>query len=214
MKMSVVIPCYNEEITIGKVIEDYLNYFDSIYIINNNCTDKTVEIAKQYKINIINVSIQGKGAAIKEAFNQIDDDVIILTDGDSTYSAYDSYILSKYLITQNLDMCIGNRMNTGYFNENQKINCIGNKIFSSIATKKYKQYIPDLLSGSRVLSKNFFKNIDIKHNGFEIETELTKLCIQNNYKLDFLDITYKARPKNSKSSIHIIRDGIKILKTI
>ena len=214
MTMSVIIPCYNEEITIGRVIEDYLNYFDSIYIINNNCTDKTIEICKQYNVNIIDVSIQGKGAAIREAFKQINDDVIILTDGDYTYSAYDSYILSKYLIEQNLDMCIGNRMNTGYFNDNQKINYIGNKFFSSIATKKYKQYIPDLLSGNRVLSKNFYKNIKIKHNGFEIETELTKLCIQNNYKLDFLDITYKARPENSKSSIHIIRDGIKILKTI
>lgn len=212
MSVAVVIPCYNEEITIASVIKDYLDYFnqDEIYIIDNNSSDKSIEIAKQFNINILNETTQGKGAVIKNAFNTINTDYILLTDCDSTYSAEDSYILYRYIQDKELDMVIGNRLNSGYFNSKQKLNGFGNRLFSKIASKKKKTYVADLLSGSRVLSKSFYKNVNILHNGFEIETELT---LKAN-TIDFLDISYKSRPDDSKSNLHILKDGIRILLTL
>lgn len=214
MKIAVIIPCYNEEQTIKAVINDYKLFFDDIYVIDNNCTDNTVEIAKNCGANIIVESKKGKGNAIRTAFNEIDADVVVLTDGDSTYTAEDSNVLTKYLIERDFDMIIGNRLNSNYFNQYQKINGFGNKLFSKLASKIYKTDVLDLLSGSRVLSRKFYKNITLKYNGFEVETELTKLCLSEDYNLDFLDINYLSRPANSQSSLHIFKDGLKILYTL
>ena len=216
MKIAVVIPCYNEEKTIKNVIMDYKQYFDDIYIIDNNSTDKTFEIAISCGANVISEHKQGKGATIRTAFDIIDADYIVLTDGDSTYLAKDSRKLVDNLIisNSNVQMIVGNRLSSNYFKKHQKLHGIGNKLFSKIASIKYKQPILDLLSGSRVVKKTFYKNIDIIYNGFQIETELTKKCIKNNYKIEYLDIDYLPRPKNSKSSIHTIKDGLKILFTI
>lgn len=106
-------------------------------------------------------------------------------------------------------MIIGNRMSSGYFNKNQKIHGVGNKLFSRLATRKYKKPVYDLLSGSRVLTRSFYKNVELNKNGFEVETELTKKC--NNFT--FIDINYVERI-HSKSKIHTIKDGFKILKTL
>lgn len=214
MNIAVVIPCYNEEQTIAAVVEDYKQYFDTIYVIDNNSTDKTAEYATTAGAIVIKQVLQGKGATIRYAFNSIDSDIIVLTDGDSTYLARDSKVLTDYLIKHNLDMIVGNRLASGYFKEHQKIHGFGNKLFCKMASNMLKVPIKDLLSGSRVLSKTFYKNIDIIYNGFEIETELTKKCVQGNYKLDYLDIDYLERPENSKSSLHTFRDGFKILKAL
>ena len=214
MKTAVIIPCYNEEYTIRAVIEDYQQYFDDIYVIDNNCTDSTVEIATKCGANIITETKQGKGAAIRAAFNEIDADIVVLTEGDSTYEAQDSDVLVRYAVEHDYDMVIGNRLNSSYFNQNQKFRLFGNRLFSKLATKKYKCSIFDLLSGSRVLSKDLYKAIVIKHNGFKLETELTKYAVLNEYNIDFLDINYNERSKDNKSILHIIKDGLKILVSI
>lgn len=212
MSLAVIIPCYNEETTIENVIKDYMIYFDAkdIYIMNNNSTDKSVEIAKQYDVNVLNVYRQGKGAVLKYAFDKFEVDYLILTDCDSTYSAQDSFVLYQYILSHNYDMVVGNRLNSGYFNNHQKFNGFGNRLFSNIASKKMKTYIADLMSGSRVLSKACYKNLNIKHSGFEIETEIT-LQTKN---IAFLDIDYRARPENSHSSLNSIIDGFKILRVL
>lgn len=214
LEIAVVIPCYNEEQTISNVIKDYQQYFNTIYVIDNNSIDKTYEIAKNCGAIVLKENIQGKGATIRSAFNKINADIIVLTDGDSTYLAKDSNILCNYLIENDLDMVIGNRLNSGYFKKHQIIHGIGNSLLSKLATKKLNVSIKDLLSGSRVLKRTFYQNIDIIDNGFEIETELTKHCVLNNYKLEFIDIDYLKRPKNSKSSINTFKDGFKILKVL
>lgn len=211
--VAVVIPCYNEEATIENVIQDYSTYFDlsDIYIINNNSTDKSIDIAKNLGVNIINESIQGKGAAIRRAFIDIDTDYIVITDCDSTYTAEDSYCLYYYAKNNpELEMVVGNRLNSGYFTKHQKINGFGNKLFSNMASKRKHITISDLLSGSRVVSKKLYKYITINYNGFEIETELTLKAIN----IDYLDINYYARPANSHSSLSIIKDGYKIFKVL
>ena len=215
MKVAVVIPCYNEEITIKSVIEDYKKYFTDIYVIDNNCTDATAAIAKESGVIVLESNIQGKGEAIKTAFDVIDADLIILTDGDSTYLAKDSYNLLVYwLSNQYLEMVVGNRLSSKYFSKQQIINGIGNRLFSKITELKYKTTILDLLSGSRLITKGFYKNMKITHSGFEIETELTVSGIKKNNNIAYIDIDYIARPKNSKSSINIIKDGFAILKYI
>ena len=208
--VAIIIPCYNEEITIANVIDDYKKYFSNIYVVDNNCTDNTVDIAKRAGVNIIKQPIQGKGAAIRKAFKLINTDYIILTDGDCTYKAKDSYKLYKCIKSNNYDMVIGNRLNSKYFKHNQKLHKLANNIFRICASIKFKHNIKDLLSGSRILAKNFYKSVKITKNGFQVETELIKKC--KNYT--FIDIGYYARPKNSKSSIHAVRDSIKILLMI
>ena len=215
MNIAVIIPCYNEEITIEQVIKDYKQYFNQIYVIDNNCTDNTAKIAKNCGAIVIREDLKGKGAAVRTAFEQIDADIVVLTDGDATYFAKDSVKLVERLVERELDMVVGNRISSGYFKHNQKIHGLGNNLFCKIATNKYNMQILDLLSGSRAITKDFYKNIEIEYNGFEIETELTKKCAEDpDMKLDFVDIDYVARPKDSKSSINIIKDGLRILRAI
>ena len=208
--VAVIIPCYNEEATIENVIQDYQKYFNDIYVIDNNSSDRTIEIAVLNDVNVIYCVPQGKGAAIRKGFEELNYDYIIMVDGDSTYSAEDSYKLYTY-IKENpeYDEVVGNRLNSDYFHHNQRFTRFGNKLFSRIASRKLHTEIKDLLSGSRVLKKSFYKHVLIKHNGFEVETELTLQA--NSY---YIDINYFARPENSHSSLHAIRDGFKIFKVL
>lgn len=206
--VTVIIPCYNEETTIEDVITDYQKYFDDILVVDNNCTDNTAKIAEKCGATVIQCNIQGKGAALRTAFNYLDSDYVVLTDGDSTYSAKDSYRLFNYTRYNRLDMTVGNRLASNYFKHNQIIHGFGNRLFSKIASIKYKHKVVDLLSGSRVLSKDFYKSLKLTKNGFEVETEITKQC----KRYEFLNISYNKRP--TKSKLHTFKDGFKILKEI
>lgn len=215
MDIAVVIPCCNEEISIKNVILDYQQYFERIYVIDNNCTDNTIPIATSLGAIVIKAPIKGKGAAIRKAFEALDEELLVLTDGDCTYSASDSNHLVQTMLEAKVDMVVGNRLSSEYFKHNQIINGFGNRVFSFIASKKYKTKVPDLLSGSRVVRKQFYKNISILNDGFEVETELTKQCIlSEDYRIMYENISYSRRLEGSESSIHILKDGFKILKTI
>lgn len=211
MSVAVVIPCWNEELCIRRVLEDYLQFFDNIYIIDNNSTDNSIKIAQEYNVNIIPEYTQGKGATIRKAFKELNYNYLVLTDCDCTYSAEDSYKLYQYIRKhKKVDMVIGNRLSSDYFKHKQKFNGFGNILFSKIASLKKRHNIKDLLSGSRVVARRFYKNITIEHNEFEVETELT---LKANH-IKFIDIDYKSRPKNSISNLNAIKDGWKIFKTL
>lgn len=206
--VAVVIPCYNEEVTIANVIADYSKYFSTIYVIDNNSTDNSIKLAKKAGAKVLRCPIQGKGAVLRYAFKKLNEDYLVLVDGDSTYSAFDSYRLYYYMITHSkYDEVVGNRLNSGYFNSKQKINGLGNKIFSMLASRKMGYRVRDLLSGSRVLKKSFYKTLRLNYNGFEVETEIT---LQSN-KSYYIDISYFARPENSYSSLNCFVDGFLIL---
>lgn len=217
-EIAVLIPCYNEEKTIGKVIKDFKKELpkSKIYVYDNNSTDNTIEIAKQAGAIVRYEHNQGKGNVIQTMFKEIDADVYIIVDGDDTYPADEINKLLQPVIDNNVDMAIGDRLSNGsYKKENKKIfHNIGNNIIKDIINLKYNANLKDILTGYRVLNKKIVKELSLESKGFEIETELTIKSLKNKYRILEIPITYRDRPEGSYSKIRTFKDGMKILKTI
>lgn len=213
--IAILIPCLNEEQTIKSVIDGFKPYNVNIYVYDNNSTDNTSQIAKECGVNVGFTSQKGKGNVVRQMFNEIDADIYVLIDGDNTYFADDfPKMLDKYNQTK-CDMLVGDRLSSTYFIENKKIlHNIGNKLVKWLINHKYKTNISDIMSGYRILSKEFVQNINIQSNEFEIETEMTIFALKNNYHIESISIQYKDRPNGSISKINTIKDGFKIIKYI
>lgn len=219
-KIVVLIPCYNEEKTIKKVIEDFLslNCIDKIYVCDNNSTDNSAKIIKSFtdlKVNYIFEQRQGKGFAIKKCFQEVDADCYILIDGDDTYSISSAEQMINLIKNQNYDMVTGDRLSTNYHQENKRpFHSFGNNLVRQIINLLFNSKIKDAMSGYRAFSKNFVKTTSFISNGFEIETEMTVLALHYNYKIKEIPIMYKNRIKGSVSKLNTFSDGFKVLKTI
>ena len=219
-KIVVLIPCYNEEKTIKKVIEDFSNELPQaqIYMYDNNSTDRTVEVVKSLNKNVIiaNEYNQGKGNVVRRMFNEIDADVYILVDGDDTYPAEAINQLLLPIIEKRADMTVGDRLsNESYKNTNKRMfHEFGNNIVKKLINLIFNSNINDVMSGYRVFNKSFVKSIQIQSNGFEIETEMTIFALENQLRIEEIPIEYRDRPKGSHSKLHTIKDGIKIIKKI
>ena len=216
-KVAVLIPCYNEEKTIGTVIEDFNKYlpYAKIYVYDNNSTDNTYKIASSYKNVIVKKEKKrGKGNVIKKMFKDIKADIYLLVDGDNTYHAKDAQKLIDG-INNGYDMIIGDRLSCDYFKVNtRKLHGFGNKVITFIINLFYHSNITDSLSGFRALSKEFVNKLNIESNNFEIETEICIKAIRGLYKIGEVPITYTDRIEGSVSKLNTIKDGFKILKFI
>lgn len=215
-KIAIIIPCYNEELTIAKVVQDFnKNLPDAdIYVYNNNSTDDTIKEAKKGKVIIRNCYIQGKGAVIRQALQEVEADIYIFIDGDDTYSVTDVFKMIE-LINNGADMVIGDRLSSTYFIENKRpFHNFGNKLVRWIVNKLFSKdkYINDIMTGYRALSKKTAKAFPCISNGFEIETELTAWALYNNLNIKEFSIIYKDRPNGSKSKLNTYKDGIKVIK--
>jgi len=223
MKISVLIPCYNEEKTIEKVINDFRKELkDSyIYVYDNNSIDKTYDIV--YNIAQIDKRVfikkepyQGKGNVLRRMFQDIDSDIYILVDGDDTYPAEFVHKMIEPIIKKEADMVIGDRLSNGsYIKENKRIfHDFGNKLVIYLINKLFKANLKDIMSGYRVFNKEFVKNMSILSNGFEVETEITISSLDKKFILKEIPIKYRNRPEGSYSKLNTFSDGIKVLKTI
>ena len=172
MKIAVLIPCYNEELTIKKVVEDFKKELPEaeIYVYDNNCTDKTANIAKQAGAIVKQETKQGKGNVVKAMFNQIDADIYVMVDGDDTYNAKDVHKLIQTLITENADMVVGDRIKNGdYKKENKRtLHVPGNSIVKWLVNSLFKTNYNDVMTGYRVFNKKFVKTIQLETKKFEI----------------------------------------------
>lgn len=216
-KIAVLIPCYNEELTIETVVKDYKQALPmaEVYVYDNNSKDRTVEKAREAGAIIRYEKTQGKGAVIRKMFYDIDADIYVMVDGDDTYPTDNITQLINLLIEGNYDLVIGDRLESGYFKENKKItHSIGNKIVPFMINCFYKTGVHDVMSGSRVFSKKFVKNFPAKYDGFETETEMIIYASQNHLRVGSYPIPYRDRPKGSKSKVNSIRDGMKIIALI
>lgn len=222
--IAIVIPVYNEEKTIEKVIKSFFDLKKdlSIYVIDNNSNDRTLEIVEKTSkdlnitINILSVEKQGKANAVREALRIIDSQVYVLIDGDNTYSAHDLDKLIEPVIKDGVDMVVGNRFTEGgYEKENKRIfHNFGNKLVRRLINFLYKSDLKDIMSGYRALSRKFVKNFPIMSEGFELETEMTLHCLDKKFKIKEVPISYKDREAGSFSKLSTFKDGFKILKTI
>lgn len=216
-KIAILIPCFNEEKTIEKVIKDYHKALPTadIYVYDNNSTDKTAEIAKKAGAIVKHEYRQGKGNVIRSMFRQIDADCYLMIDGDDTYPADNAKEMCDLILNEKADMVIGDRLSSTYFSENKRpFHNFGNKIVKLLINKIFKNKIKDIMTGYRAFSYDFVKGFPVLSKGFEIETEMTIHAVDKNYKLVEIPVKYRDRPEGSSSKLNTYSDGIKVLKTI
>jgi len=215
LNIAIIIPCFNEEITIQKVIQDFkqieLNL--SIYVFDNNCTDNTAQIAKQSGVTVVHSPHQGKGSVINHAFSIINADVYIIADGDDQCDTSVIPDAVRKLTTEHLDMLTLVRIpkNKSTYRLGHMF---GNKVLTKLTHIFFKNTCSDVLGGYRVFSKAFVKSFPGHSRGFEIEIELSVFASQMRLRTGEMFVSYRARPKGSVSKLHTIRDGIRILLTI
>ena len=216
-KIAVLIPCYNESKTIKKVIEDFKRELPeaTIYVYDNNSSDNTAEIAKKAGAIVRTERKQGKGNVIRTMFREIDAECYIMTDGDDTYPAEDAKKMCKEILENNVDMVIGDRLSSTYFEENKRpFHNIGNVIVRLLINMIYKSKIRDVMTGYRAFSYRFVKTFPVLSKGFEIETEMTIHSLDKNLNLENVTIEYRDRPEGSSSKLNTYVDGAKVKKTI
>ena len=215
-KIAVLIPCYNEDITIYKVVTDFKKALPQadIYVYDNNSTDNTIEEAKKAGAIIRTETTQGKGAVVLSMFLDIEADYYILVDGDDTYPAEVSPIMLQKAQDNKVDMLIGDRIsNNTYTTENKRpFHNLGNDLVKKLINKFFKSDLHDILSGYRVFSRRFVKNYTSLISGFEIETDLAIFALHYNFKVSQHQIDYRDRPEGSVSKLNTFSDGYKVLK--
>lgn len=218
MKIAVLIPCYNEELTIEKVINDFKKELpeSDIYVYNNNSKDKTKEIATNLGVIVKDEYKQGKGNVVRSMFYDIDADIYVMVDGDDTYPAEFVHELIKPVANGEVDMCIGDRLSNGtYQKENKRpFHEFGNNIVKKSINVLFKTELKDIMTGYRVFNKKFVKNMPVMSPKFEIETEMSLYALDKKYIIKEIPIIYRDRPEGSESKLNTVSDGIKVVKTI
>lgn len=218
MKIAVLVPCYNEELTIAKVIKDFKKELPEaeIYVYDNNSKDKTSQIATENGAIVRRERRQGKGNVVRSMFRDIDADCYIMVDGDDTYPSEFVHKLIQPISNGEADMVIGDRLSNGtYTNENKRaFHDFGNKLVRNLINKLFSSNINDIMTGYRAFDREFVKNIPILRGGFEIETEMSIHALDKNFLLKEIPIDYRDRPEGSFSKLNTYRDGLRVLRTI
>ena len=216
-KIAVLIPCYNESKTIEKVVKDFKAVLPeaTIYVYDNNSSDGTDEIARAAGAEVRYEYQQGKGNVIRSMFRDIDAECYIMTDGDDTYPADNAREMVKQVLERNVDMVVGDRLSSTYFEENKRpFHNLGNSIVRASINHLFKSDIKDIMTGYRAFSYKFVKTFPVLSKGFEIETEMSIHAIDKNMHLTNVIIEYRDRPEGSVSKLNTYSDGFKVLRTI
>ncbi|MGO3733173.1 MAG: glycosyltransferase family 2 protein [Vagococcus sp.] len=216
--IAILVPCYNEEQTIEKVIVDFKKELPdaTIYVYDNNSTDNTASVSKKAGAVVKTEFRQGKGNVVRSMFSDIEADYYIMVDGDDTYPADAVHQLLDSLRNGKSDMVIGDRLSNGtYASENKRsFHGFGNNLVRGSINFLYKSNINDIMTGYRGFNKYFVKNFPVLSPGFEIETELTIHSVDNSFLIEEIQIDYRDRPEGSESKLNTLSDGYKVLKTI
>ncbi|SEL97728.1 Glycosyltransferase involved in cell wall bisynthesis [Butyrivibrio sp. ob235] len=216
-KIAVLIPCYNEEKTIEKVVNDFKCSLPEavVYVYDNNSSDRTTELAKRAGAVVRHEYIQGKGNVIRRMFREIDAECYIMTDGDDTYPAEYSRKMTALVLEKNVDMVVGDRLSSTYFSENKRpFHNFGNSLVRKSINLLFHNDIKDIMTGYRAFSYEFAKTFPILSEGFEIETEMSIHAVDKNMYVENVVIDYRDRPEGSESKLNTYSDGLKVLKTI
>lgn len=216
--IAILIPCYNESLTITKVISDFKRELPNarIVVLNNRSTDNSAQLAQEAGAEVIFVATQGKGAVVRDAFRSINADAYVMVDGDDTYPAEAVHELLEALREENADMVIGDRLSNGtYAQENKRgFHDFGNNLVRWLVNHCFKSNLHDIMTGYRIFSRRFVKNIPILSNGFEVETEITIAALDRRLRIVEVPIIYRDRPNGSFSKLNTFKDGFRVLKTI
>lgn len=216
-KIAVLIPCYNEEKTIYKVVTDWKKELPDavIYVYDNNSNDKTAELARKAGAVVRHEYRQGKGNVIRSMFREIDAECYLMIDGDDTYPAEYGKEMVDLVVRKKVDMVVGDRLSSTYFEENKRpFHNLGNSLVRGSINRLFKSNIRDIMTGYRAFSYSFVKTFPVLSKGFEIETEMSIHAVDKNMLIENIIIDYRDRPEGSESKLNTYSDGAKVLKTI
>lgn len=216
-KIAVLIPCYNEAVTVQKVVRDFHRVLPEavIYVYDNNSTDKTAELAAEAGAVVRHEYQQGKGNVIRRMFREVDAECYIMVDGDDTYPADAAPAMAQKVLERKADMVVGDRLSSTYFEENKRpFHNMGNTLVRWAINTLFHTSIKDVMTGYRAFSYQFVKTFPVLSKGFEIETEMSIHAADKNMYVENVVIEYRDRPEGSKSKLNTCVDGIKVLVTI
>lgn len=214
-RIAVLIPCHNEEAAIGKVVAAFARELPSatIYVYDNNSTDRTIEVARAAGAFVSVERLQGKGNVVRRMFSDIEADAYVLVDGDDTYEAASAVPMLHMLFAEGIDMVTGTRV-TNIAAAYRRGHRFGNVMLTGIVRSIFGDRITDMLSGYRVFSRRFVKSFPALSSGFETETELTIHALELKMPLGELETPYRDRGEGSTSKLNTYKDGARILATI
>jgi glycosyltransferase involved in cell wall biosynthesis len=214
-RIAIILPAFNEELTVIGTINSFYDALPeaSIWVINNNSTDDTEKLVREFFKNnntnggLINELQQGKGAALRRAFLEIDADIYVICDADMTYPAESLDNLLYPVINGECDISIGDRLKRGYYaqSNNRNFHQFGNWLVTFLVNFLFNAKLSDVMSGYRVFSRRFVKHYPVLVNGFEIETDMTLYALDNFFRIKEIPITYKSRPKGSFSKLNTLK---------
>ena len=214
-KVAVLIPCYNEEQTISKVIAEAKAALPEavVYVYNNNSTDRTAELAREAGAVVRNEYQQGKGNVIRRMFREIDAECYLMIDGDDTYPLNSAREMVDKVLYHNADMVVGDRLSSTYFSENKRpFHNFGNSLMRFGINSLFNSDIKDIMTGYRAFSYEFVKTFPVFSKGFEIETEMTIHAVNYNMQLENVVVEYRDRPEGSVSKLNTFRDGFRVIR--
>ncbi len=215
-RTAVLIPCYNEELTIADVVDRFRAELPDaeIYVFDNNSTDRTAAEAERAGAIVLPVGLQGKGYVVRFMFQHVEADIYVMVDGDGTYPAASVHSLIAPIINNQADMAVGSRLHGQSQSQFKFLNRFGNKLFLSALNSIFKVRLTDILSGYRAFNRKLVKSLPLFGGGFEIETELTIKALERGYRIVEVPIDLSERPTGSSSKIRLVRDGMRIIHTI
>ena len=217
-EVAVLVPCYNEETTVGKVVDDFRAALPGarIYVYDNNSTDATAGIARDHGAIVVREPRQGKGNVVRQMVRDIDADYYVMVDGDDTYPAEAAAAMLDQLAAGEADMVVGDRLSNGtYGRENDRaFHGFGNNLVRWLIKLLYGFEYSDVMTGYRAFNRVFAKTMPVLSNGFEIETELSIHAVDKGWRITELPIEYRDRPEGSESKLSTFSDGFKVLKMI
>ncbi len=217
-KIAVLIPCYNEAVTIGKVVDDFKRVLPEadIYVYDNNSKDETSAIAEEHGAIVRMEPRQGKGNVVRQMFREIDADYYIMVDGDDTYPAEAAPDLLKPLMDDVADMTVGDRLSNGTYGEenDRAFHGFGNNLVRWLIKVIYGYAFDDVMTGYRAFNRVFVKTMPVLSEGFQIETELSIHAVDKRFRIKDVPIDYRDRPEGSYSKLSTFGDGAKVLRAI
>jgi glycosyltransferase involved in cell wall biosynthesis len=214
-EVAVLVPCYNEELTVGQVVADFRAALPGarVYVFDNNSTDRTAEEARRAGALVFAERRQGKGFVVQSMFRQVEADFYVMVDGDGTYPPEAVRLLLAPIVAGEADMVIGSRLHADSRSHFKHLNRLANRLVRSMLNFIFRVQLTDILSGYRAFSRKFVKGLPLFGGGFEIETELTIKAVERGYRLIEVPIDLTPRPEGSHSKIQFVRDGFLIINT-
>lgn len=212
--LAILIPCYNEELTITNVVCDFKEQLPDahIYVYDNNSTDNTAMAAEAAGATVVKAPLQGKGNVVRQMFREIDANCYVMVDGDNTYDASVVKTMVSCVLVQHADMVVGDRLSSTYFTENKRLfHNTGNRLMRHTINKLFHVSFQDIMTGYRAFSYDFVKTYPVLSKGFEVETEMSIHAAEKNMYVMNVVSDYRDRPAGSVSKLNTISDGMKVL---